>query len=95
MLFVKRKGVSNIFDPDLQNCAIRQPDFMFHFTINEDVRQQRMNKRGRTTNSDTMMDNEEIRTSILQQYNAMDMIEINTSYLTPEQIADKVLAYID
>ena len=90
----KRKGVTNIFDPSLECCNIAQPDFMFHLTVNEEIRQQRMNARGKTTNADRMMDNTEIRSSILAEYQAMDMIEIDTSLLTPQEVLAKIQTYL-
>jgi thymidylate kinase len=89
-----RKEVTELFDPTPESYDISAPDYLFHLTVDEDIRQQRMNTRGRTKVSDAMMDNGEIRNAILAEYHAADMVEINTSYLNPEEVAHQVIACI-
>ncbi len=90
-----RKGVSKLFSPSAEDYFVTKPDIIFHLTATEEVRQKRMNGRGRITSSDNMMDNHEIRKAILAEFNNMDMIELDTSYINPMEVAEKLLTYIE
>jgi len=71
------------------------PDFTFCLYASKEVIAERRAKRGiGSANDQLMADNDLLSNKVLEEYKKLNLIEIDTSNLTPEEVVDKILEII-
>ncbi|MDB9485730.1 hypothetical protein PN492_04075 [Dolichospermum circinale CS-537/01] len=75
---------------------LEQPDYSFILTVqNKEIREERLNRRAKLSRDDKeSLDDAIINRTLIAYQKFDDLIEIDTSYLTPEQVVDVIKNYI-
>lgn len=73
------------------------PDVVFLLTVNEDARRERMEDRGleATEEEERLAEVAGLRADVLEALRCFDPIEIDTSDLTPQEVMDEVMLWLD
>lgn len=78
-------------DWNLDQLSLVQPDFTFFLELaNEEERKRRLMTRGRYTSTDAVLDNENIRNKLLNEYLKYPMTRIDTGSLAVEEVVTEI-----
>lgn len=81
---------------DMLINKLKQPDFSFFLTVQDkQIRKERLAKRDTLSNDDIeSLDDDIIARTLLAYRKFNDLIEIDTSHLTPGEVVDRIYNYI-